>query len=1316
MLTKDIKQSGEAILKVARAVRGSHQHEINRSSVYHLWTMRCLGLRCEMLASLRARKALRGFGAVLAVLLLCSPLFSQLNTGRISGAITDQSGGAIAGATVSVIDVARGETRPLTTDGAGLYAAPNLLPGVYEVRVEFMGFQTVDRQNVQVGAGGDVRVDVSMMPGQQNQTVTVTESIPIVNATNAQTGGTLQQNMIAELPFNGRNYRWMVEYVPGIMTTPGEGTTSSSTNGSGTDWANFMVDGLYDQSPYSKQSSVGGAGEAGDTTIMPLDAVQEVALVENPKAEYGWDPGMTMNAALKSGTNSLHGSAFAFGRNQDLDARNPFLFSSTGAPERGPVSFEQFGGSLGGPIKKDKLFFMVGEESVRVDVTSDFVIPSVPTTNNTVGTVGTPGLGIPASIAAINAYIAAPAGNGIPPVALNQLSLNMVGCGSAASLAGVTVPTNINCAGNAAGFQSLYADSSTNTMQSNSFPQYGGSNNVIGKIDYHLSDHHTLNGSYFFGQYHEYADASSAITQPYWDEVLGVRSQMVRGVEIWTPNSNWLNEIRGGWDHDSRPVTGADCSVNGAVTDPLGLTSPVGQFGAPNYTTAFGLVSGTNVCGNPTIKLSGVSAVLGFANNRDNFESDVQGTDSVSYTHGTHQFKFGVDARFESFNGVKVQDSQRGTVTFGGGGVAAFPGASALEDFLVGEPSSETIKLGNPIRTVRWDLIALFAQDDWRILPRLTLNLGLRWELETPAKDDGGQLANFNPATPSGMIQNNQLWPTQSDFSPHLGLAWDVTGKGTTTVRTGVGVAYAIPQLQNWITSQTDDMSAMPTGATLYGMTGTTIQGPGNITNILKALAPVSQKFTIGGKTSTDIISNGSLNPWGAGQALFNVNQFTCGDGLGSVNPSNPPTGPGGANPVNPSPCIGYAGGTNFHLPQMITWNLNVQHAFTNTLSLDLGYIGSHTSDISALVDLNEPTLGASGASTEMLRRPYIANCPVAQGGQGLNPSQCFPWFSQILSIQDAGGANYAAFQAYLNQRPARGVTYTVGYTLSHALGLQGGPGTGTGTVLNIACLKCEYGNLNTDALHHFSLTATYDIPGRKAPGQLLEGWAVNSSVNFLSGLPLNALDSTDDPSGTGENIDRWDLYGNAKPFDQILGGAGQIPCFGIAGSTFAKQANCTTVALPTGQVAGTAAGDANFPAPCLAAANAEQTGPGSSGQNGLQQLAAIGCYMVNGSAMVAPTQGTFGNMTRNELRGKGFRGWNASITKEWKFKERLNAQFRAEAFNLLNRTQYASAGANLGAPNTFGESTNTPDVSKSNPVVGSGGPREIQFGLKLTF
>ena len=620
---------------------------------------------------------------VAAVLLFSFPLFSQLNTGRISGAVTDQSGGAISGAKVTVTEVATGAARPLTSDSSGQYAAPNLNPGIYTLRAEFMGFQTLERQNIEVGAGGDVRVDVTLQPGQQNQTITVTESLPLVNTTNAQTGGTLENNMITNVPLNGRNYRWMVQYVPGIMTQPGEGTSNTSVNGGGTNWANYMIDGLYDQAMYADQSTANAPGEAGDTTILPLDAIQEVALVSNPKAEYGWNPGVTLNVALKSGTNSIHGSAFAFGRNQDLDAKNNF------AASRPSTGFEQFGGSFGGPIKKDKIFFFGGYEGVRLDVTNDFALNnSVPSQSATVNSTS---LGIPAAIADINTFLATHPG----AVQLNQLSLNILGCGTAASYAGkITAAAVGSCTVNPQGAGSLFSASSGCTLtapdsntENCSFPQFGGSDNFVGKVDYHINDHNTLNGSYFFGRYHEYADASTAVTQPYWDEVLGVRSQMARLVEIWTPNSSWLNEVRVGWDHASRPVSMADCSANGDVSDPLGLNSPAGQFGAPNYATAYGFNTGTGVCGMPTIKISKL-ATLSFGNNRLSLESDYQGSDTVSYTRGTHQFKFGVDARFPSFNGVKVQDQQKGTVTFGASGAAAFSGASALESFIAGFPSS----------------------------------------------------------------------------------------------------------------------------------------------------------------------------------------------------------------------------------------------------------------------------------------------------------------------------------------------------------------------------------------------------------------------------------------------------------------------------------------------------------------------------------------------------------------------------------------------------------------------------------------------------
>ena len=261
------------------------------------------------------RLNLRSFAFFLAATLaafgVSLPASAQLNTGRISGSVTDQTGGVIAGASVSVTDVARGETRPLTTDAAGAYAAPNLTPGTYTVHVTAQGFETVDRQNVVITAGGDVRVDVSLQPGAQTQTVTVTEALPIINTTNAQTGGTLDQSQLANLPINGRNYRWQSTFIPGVVNGVGEGSSNTQVNGvpvTNGGW-NFLFDGLYSETWFTLEAGAGGTGEGGDATLMPLDAIQEMQVVLNPKAEFGWAPGVTENIALKSGTNNIHGSA-----------------------------------------------------------------------------------------------------------------------------------------------------------------------------------------------------------------------------------------------------------------------------------------------------------------------------------------------------------------------------------------------------------------------------------------------------------------------------------------------------------------------------------------------------------------------------------------------------------------------------------------------------------------------------------------------------------------------------------------------------------------------------------------------------------------------------------------------------------------------------------------------------------------------------------------------------------------------------------------------------------------------------------------------
>jgi hypothetical protein len=266
------------------------------------------------------------------------------------------------------------------------------------------------------------------------------------------------------------------------------------------------------------------------------------------------------------------------------------------------------------------------------------------------------------------------------------------------------------------------------------------------------------------------------------------------------------------------------------------------------------------------------------------------------------------------------------------------------------------------------------------------------------------------------------------------------------------------------------------------------------------------------------------------------------------------------------------------------------------------------------------------------------------------------------------------------------------------------------------------YGNSGYDARNRFTLTATYLIPGKKSPGQMLEGWQLNSAVTLTGGLPINVLDTSDDLPGTGENAAggatapgfTWTLVGDPSSFK--IGSTATLPCYGVTGSTFAK--SCTTEAVPAGAVIGTAAYVSNMPAACQNAATAEPTNPSvpSSDANstGLKALANFGCYAEGNAVIIPPAQGTFGNMVNGMLRGLPFYEWDFSAVKNWKFTERYNLQFRAEFFNLLNRANYAGASSGPSTPSTFGAAQSL--ANSGNSLIGTGGPRQIQLALKLIF
>src|SRR5437588_9800517 len=290
-----------------------------------------------------------------AALLAAVPLFSQVNTGRILGTVTDQTGGVIAGAMVTVTNTETGVARNLVTDGAGEYIAPNLNAGKYSVRASAAGFQAFERHNIELEVGKDERIDAQLTPGQVTQTITVSEAIPLLDATSATVTGTINTENIVDIPLNGRNYQNLLQLRPGVTTKPGGGTLTTSTNGLRPEDNNYYVEGLDNDEPFTGQSIINSTLPVGDAaTFVPIDAIQEVNVQTNSPAEFGKRPGAVINVGLKSGTNTIHGSAFAFGRRDAFDSAE---YAFPGPAPKPPAEMEQWGGTVGGPIVKDKLFY-----------------------------------------------------------------------------------------------------------------------------------------------------------------------------------------------------------------------------------------------------------------------------------------------------------------------------------------------------------------------------------------------------------------------------------------------------------------------------------------------------------------------------------------------------------------------------------------------------------------------------------------------------------------------------------------------------------------------------------------------------------------------------------------------------------------------------------------------------------------------------------------------------------------------------------------------------------------------------------------------
>jgi hypothetical protein len=1238
----------------------------------------------------RFRKALQLLGGVMGMLLLSLPAFSQGSFGRILGTVTDQSGGTIAGATVTVLDKDRGVSRTLTTDDAGVYNAPNLTAGNYTVRAESKGFKTLERQNVVLEVGKEVRVDVTLQPGEQNQTVTVTESVPLVETTNATMGGTLENADIVDLPLNGRDYQNLLGLRPGVMLMVGGGPWTQSSNNVRPDESVWMVEGVFNSNPFDARPVIGMPSPFTDgATILPVDAIQEFNVMENPKAEYGWKAGAVVNVGIKSGTNQLHGDAYAFGRYDAWDARNFYNVADpisgcpvviSGSCQKVPAQLKQFGGVAGGKIKKDKLFFFGGYEGLRSYIAPTAGVSAPETAGQT------PADPANSMVDAIQALQLA----GQPRSAVSE---KLLGC---------TEPTatTATCTGG------LWQVALPNTTSSiSAFPITNTSDNGIGKLDWHPNDKNAINGVFFLGKYNAVGEDHAFVGIPF-NNTVPIKAWTATTSWVYTPSSNVVNELRFGLTRTTFnfvnidvnvPADGKGYPLNTGVTDPL-------------------------VGGLPNINIGSFSTGLGTAANRPQYFTpnpfyDVQ--DSISLLKGKHTFKFGGEVSHLEAD-TNVYNVGRGAFNFGTQTGLCFAGASALEDFFCGRPATGQVLSGKPALKHTWMTYGGFVQDDWRVTPKLIVNLGLRYEYVTPMKEANNLWGSFDPASPTGMIQqgqsgHNTVWKADSaDLSPRIGFAWDVNGRGTTVVRGGVSMIYSsfvVEDFQGAFGLQNDHATALgsdPTGALITCGGGAALG---------ESACPAS-----GGGT----IKVGSVNfapnqlCWDASSAatcVAGVSQVkvfpsvtaSCGDGVGTA----------------PQPCDLMAVDPNLKLPYILNYNLSVQHQFGANLSLQVAYVGNHGYRLLNFADINQAPLGAAYCMNALTPAQAAGACkgaPVAGLGVGNANGTAlqearpyftkFPYIGFINDVSNRSHSRYDSLQVTLTQRMSHGLSFTAGYTYAHGLD-NGSLNRFGGLPQDNNNLAAEYASSDLDARHRLSVTATYDIPGIKGFGQLLEGWEVNAIVSYQSPLPWMAADGIypgppgNNFGGTAENSDRWNISGPASSFPS---GFNSIPyCFG-GSCTVATPYGPITTAETTAQTTGCNAG--------AAASGADVSGTYTS--------VGGGCYAsVDGKAFLTPNAlGQYGNMGRNIFRDSGFKNLDLSIFKNFRFKERYGIQARWEVFNVFNHplaaNPYGAGGfvnsGNLLNAAPFGSALATPDFIAGNPLIGSGSQRVMQVGLKLSF
>jgi Carboxypeptidase regulatory-like domain/TonB-dependent Receptor Plug Domain len=681
--------------------------------------------------------------AILCIACLCaSQARAQVAGAALSGTVADPSGAVVPNAKISVRNTATNVTRELTTDNAGFYTVPNLLPGTYEITVSASGFATEVRTGIGLDVGAEQVLNLALRVGASTERVEVTGEAPAIELVSSAITETVNSTTVRELPLNGRSWTDLAALQPGVdsvQTQPAFATGGDRGNrGFGAEltisgvrpqYNNYRLDGisLNDYSNGAPGSVLGGN--------LGVDAIQEFSVItSNYSAEYGKTAGGVVNAITRSGTNGFHGDAYEFLRNSALDAKN---FFDTGAIP--PFRRNQFGGSAGGPIRKGRTFIFGDFEAIRQakGITDTNPVPSDAARGGTLQ------------------FTPVSAGGSGPP--------------SGCTVVGATDTCTVTVDPSAAKYLALYPHANGAVTGNTGVFSFAGlqaisENFVTTRVDHKFSDMDSIYGTYMYDDT-DYHDPDS-----FNNQLIGshTKRQIVAIEENHVFSPRLINTVRVGYNREYAANNHSAAAINPAAADPT---------------------LGSNPGGNASdVRISGVGELLGGLNSLSTYFyhwNSIQAYDDASLTHGKHTLKFGFAVERIRLNLLGLSNP---------GGVWNFNNLAA---FLTNNPSKYTSGFVNTLTTrgFRESVFGAYIQDDWRVRRNLTLNLGLRYEPTTVFSEVSGKttnLINLTDATPhtgDPFFQN----PTLRNFAPRVGFAWDPFGNGKTAVRGGFGLFDVLP-------------------------------------------------------------------------------------------------------------------------------------------------------------------------------------------------------------------------------------------------------------------------------------------------------------------------------------------------------------------------------------------------------------------------------------------------------------------------------------------------------------------------------------------